>query len=216
MPVAVEATQLCNLALIQIGADRITSFEADQSKEGRIARVIFHPTRRSVLSLCGWNGAKKAAQLTQMEDTTPTLWAFAFEVPTDLIRLLSVHPSNDPNSTCEYELMYQAGSGDDEAKCYSVASSSNQLYARYIFDQMDFGALSPGFHDAFVWELARAFAVSLPKSEALTEFTEKKRRGVITRAKAIDGQEDDQQRMAEGSWSTSRFGRYGSRQLFSN
>lgn len=211
---AITPTQICNMALREIGAERISDYTSDASKEGRICRDLFHPIRRRVLAMCGWNGAVKAAQLTQMEDTTPTFYAYAYEVPTDLIRVLSVHASNEVADTVPYELAYQAGSGDDEANVYAVLSASNQLYMRYIFDQQDLGALSTGVHDVIAFELARTLAVALGRSEAAKELTTKELRRRITLAKAIDGQEGYPDRMAEGSWMGMRFGRYGGRSTF--
>lgn len=210
----ITATQICNLALIEIGATTLSSFENDQSKEGKTARAIFHHCRRLALSHCGWNGAKKSAQLTQMEDTTPTFWTYAYEVPDDLVRILSVHPSNDPYTGVPYELQYQTGSGDDETE-YAILANCNQLYCRYIWDQQDLAAMSPGFHDIFSFELARKFAVALAKTEATKDLTDKQLRRRLTIAKAIDGQQAYPERMAEGRWNLSRFGQY-SDQLYSS
>lgn len=207
-------TAIINMALREVGADRIGSLD-DASKEARVARDIYHPQRKWVLAQCGWNGALKAAALTQMEDTTPTFYAYAYEVPTDLVRVLSVHDSNDIESSIPYELGYQAGSGDDEANVYAVLCHSNQAYMRYIFDQQDLGALSVGFHMALTFALARAFVSALPASSADTKkYTDDAWRRVLTQAKAIDGQEGYPDKMAEGSWMRSRFGRYGGRSTF--
>jgi len=206
---ATTPTAICNMALREVGAERISDFTSDASKEARVARDIYHPTRRWVLAQCGWNGAKKSAQLTRMEDTTPIFWDAAFEAPTDLIRVLSVHPSDGLEAVCPYELAYQAGSGDDEANVYAVLANTTALYIRYIFDQTDLGALSDGFHHALTFRLARAFATALPRTEALKKLTDDEWRKVLTQAKAIDGQEDYPEKMALGSWAQSRFGRYG-------
>lgn len=210
----ITATQICNLALIEVGAAPLSSFEADQTKEGKTARLIFHHCRRLALAHCGWNGATKFAQLTQMEDTTPTMYDYAYEVPDDLVRVLSIHPSNDPNTGVPYKLAYQAGSGDDETE-YAVLTNTNQAYISYIWDQQDLGAMSPGFHDILSFELARKFASALNKTEAAKELTDKQLKRRLTIAKAIDGQEDYPERLAEGSWHRSRFGRY-SDQLYSS
>lgn len=211
---AMTPTAICNMALREIGAARITDYLADQSKEGRVARDLFHPTRRWVLVQCGWNGAKKAAQLTQMEDTTPTFWAYSYEVPTDLLKVLSIHASNELADTIPYELMYQAGSGDDESNVYAVLCASNQAYIRYIFDQQDLGALSEGFHQALVFALARVFASALTQTGTEKDLSDKAWRRTLTIAKSIDGQEDYPEQMAEGSWMGMRFGRYGGRSTF--
>jgi hypothetical protein len=210
----ITPTAICNLALREIGAERIADYAADQSKEGRVARDIYQPTRRWVLAQCGWNGAKKAAQLTQMEDTTPTFWAYAYEAPTDLVRVLGIYGSNELGDTIPYELQFQTGSGDDESNVYAVLTASNQAYIRYVFDQQDLGALSEGFHQALTFRLARAFATALPRTEALKKLTDEEWRKVLTTSKAIDGQEDYPEQMAEGSWMGTRFGRYGGRSTF--
>lgn len=211
---AMTPTALCNLALREIGAERIGDMNADASKEARVARDVFHPTRRWVLAQCGWNGAIKAAALTQMEDTTPTFWAYAYEVPTDIIRVLGIYGSNELGDTIPYELAYQAGSGDDESAVYAVLTASNQAYIRYIFDQTDMGSMSEGFQQALVFALARAFASALPQTGTEKDLSDKAWKRTLTIAKGIDGQEQYPEQMAEGSWMGMRFGRYGGRSVF--
>ena len=210
---AMTQTLICNMALREIGAERIGDI-SEQSKEARVARDLYEASRRRVLAMAEWNGATKAGALTQMEDTTPTYFAYAYEVPTDLIRLIAVTASNDPNDNVPYKLGFQAGAGDDEAAVYVIWSESNQLYARWVFDQQDLSALSTGFHDVLAFELARVFAVALGKTEAAKELTTRELRRRITLAKGIEGQEDYPDKMAEGSWMTGRFGRYGGRSVF--
>lgn len=214
MSASATPTSICNQALIEVGASPMSDMATEITKEAKIAREIFHPCRRRALAQCGWNGAKKAAQLTQSEDTTPTFWAYAYESPEDLIRVLSIHSSNDMDAGVPYEIAYQSGSGDDESAIKSILSHSNQLYIRYVFDQLDLSAMSPGFHDYLAFELARTFAVALQKSESAKEFTAAESRRRLTLAKALDGQEDYPEKMAEGSWVTGRFGRYGGRTAF--
>jgi hypothetical protein len=211
---AITATQICNLALIEVGATLLASFEADQTREGQVARTIWHPCRRLALAHCGWNGAVKFAALTQMEDTTPLLYNYAYEMPDDNVRVLSIHPSNDPDTTVPYRLAYQTGSGDDETE-YAVLTNTNQAWIRYVFDQQDLSAMSPGFHDILSFELARKFAAALTKTEAAKELTDKQLRRRLTIAKAIDGQEDFPEKLAEGTWGRARFGKY-SDQLYSS
>lgn len=211
---AITPTDICNMALREIGAERISDYATAQSKEARVARDLFQPARRRVLEMAEWNGATKAGQLTQMEDTTPTFWAYAYEVPTDLIRLVSVTASNESADTIPYELGFQAGSGDDEANVQVVWCASNQAYAKWIFDQHDLSALSPAFHDVLAFELARTFAGALDRTQAAQEFTMRELRRRITLAKANEGQQDYPRKMAEGSWMGMRFGRYGGRSTF--
>ena len=220
----IDETSICNLALRGIGAARISDYQSEQSREGRVCRDIFHPVRRWVLVQAGWNGAKKVVKPTQMEDTTPELWEYAFEVPTDLLRVLSVHPSDDIEERTPYELTFQTGAGDDEAKVYSILANAGgtsdgtntTLHLRYVFNQQDLGALSPGFHMAFKFALQREFAAAIPQTAKDVDLSDKAWKRTLTIAKGIDGQEDYPEKMAEGSWMHMRFGRYGGRSTFSD
>lgn len=192
-------TDLVNIALRRIGAARINSFENDRTKEAVVARDVYQEARKDCLNLHTWNFANKRAQLTASA-TVPTFgWDYAYPLPEDFIRMVSVHPHNDDEATVEYRLEFQ--SSDDRV----LVSNSNTIYIRYIFDLQDVNVFSAAFRDVLAFRLSREFAAALGKTAALAELNDNAFRRKVAHAKAIDGVEDFPEKMAKGSWITDRY-----------
>ena len=191
-------TDIVNIALRRIGATRITSLASDTSKEAQVARDLFPEVRRDCLNLHTWNFAIKRAQLTASA-TDPTFgYDFAYPLPDDFIRMVSVHPHDDDEASVPYRLEYQEG--DDRV----LLTNSNQIYIRYVFDLDDVNVWSAAFRDVLAFQLARDLGAALGLSASLAELTDRAFHRKLARAKAIDGVEDWSETMAEGSWLTSR------------
>ena len=202
---AETSTSICNIALARIGAKEITSLENDQSREASLCRRLFHPARRTVLAAHHWNGALRTAQLTADSDiisATVSQWDYGYPVPDDFIRLVSVHPSNDRNTTCEYFLQ-NANHADADLV---ILADSNQLFINYIFDNIDIPTMSQGFRDVLNFVLSRDLCMALGKSASKFDLSAREYRRALTVAKSIDGMEDYPSRLAEGSWVRSRYG----------
>lgn len=191
------ATDIVNKALRRIGANRIDDLDTNQDHEGFVARDLYDECRRDCLNLHNWNFAITRAQLTA--GTTPTFgWDYAYLLPDDFIRLVSVHPFDDEETTVPYRLEYQ----DDDDRV--LVTNANQIYIRYVFDLQDTNVMSAAFRDVLAFQLAREFAGALNKSTAAAELSDIAFRRKLARAKAIDGVQDYPESMAEGSWLTSR------------
>lgn len=189
-----NATDLVNISLRRIGSQKLTSLESDSSKEAVVARDFYDEARKDCLNLHTWNFAIKRAQLT-VSATEPTFgWDYAFPLPEDFIRMVSVHPHDDDEANIPYRLEFQ--SGDDRV----LVTNSNQIFIRYVFDLQDVNVMSAAFRDVLCFRLARDFASALAKTAALADMTDNAFRRKIAQAKAIDGVEDFSERMAEGSW----------------
>lgn len=192
-------TDIVNIALRRIGANRISSLDNDSSKEAVAARDLFDEARRDTLSLCGWNGATKRTTLTASA-TSPTFgWDYAYILPYDYLRIMSVHPTDSDAAQVPYKLEFQ--SGDDRV----ILCNSTSVYLIYVFDQEDTTVMGAGFRDALAWRMARDLAGALSKSSAAAEMAEKMHRYILARVKGNDAMEDWPQQMAEGSWLTARY-----------
>jgi hypothetical protein len=193
-------TDIVNIALRRIGADRVSSMENDSSKEARVARDIYDEARRDVLNHHAWNFAIRREQLTASATEPEFGWDYAYPLPDDFVRMVSVHPGEDDDATVPYKLEFQ--DGDDRV----VLCNSNQVYIRYVFDNEDVNTWSASFRDVLAWRLARDFAAALSKSAAAAEGADRALTRALTRSKSIDGIEDWPEKMAEGDWTTIRSG----------
>lgn len=197
-------TTLSNIALTRCGAKEITSFSDDESREAIMCRRLLHPARRTALTQHTWNGAVRAVQLTENTSITPVFYSYAFTLPTDMLRLISVHPSDDPYAQCHYALQNANSTEADNI----LVTDSNQIYIRYVFDNTDLNSLSDGFREVLTFILARDLCMALGKSAQKYDLTNKEYRRALSMAKSIDGLQDYPERLAEGSWVTGRYGLY--------
>lgn len=79
--------QLCNLALEEIGADRISEVGED-SKAGVACDLLLHPTIEEVLELYDWSDAIKRIQVSASGDTNLTEYDYMYQLPNDLLRII--------------------------------------------------------------------------------------------------------------------------------
>lgn len=194
------ATDVVNIGLRRIGSTRISNLLNDNSNEARIARDIYDEARRDLLSQHTWNFAIKRDQLTVSATTPEFGWDYAYPLPDDFLRVISVTQTDTDEAIVPYKLEFQ--SGDDRV----ILTNSNQLYLRYVFDCDDVSIYTAPFRDALSWRLARDFAAALSKSSASAELAEKMFIRTLNKAKALDGVEDWPEKMSEGDWVAARFG----------
>lgn len=200
-----SATDIVNVALRRIGAARIANLATDGTKEALVARDLYDAARRDLLASHNWNFATKRVHKSSSTaadiGTTPAFgYDYAYKIPDDFLRMVSVHPSDSDAATVEYRLEYQSDS-DRVLLC-----DATEVYLKYIFDLEDVNVMSEGFRDALAWRLARDFAGALSKSAAAAEQADGAYRKQLSRAKSVDGVEDFPDSMAEGSWARARFG----------
>ena len=82
-------TSIVNRALIKLGAQRITSID-DDDKQARIAKELWDTTRDLELSSHPWTFAKSRAELPALAGTPSFGWGFAYQLPTDFLRMVEV------------------------------------------------------------------------------------------------------------------------------
>lgn len=191
-------THLVNRALRYIGKATIADLLTSNGKEASVARQVYDDVRREVLGLGNWWFAERRVQLTASGTTPTTGYDYAYILPDDFIRLVSVHPDDSDESTVPYRLGNQ--SGDDRV----IFTDAVQLYIRYIFDLQDVTVMPPSFQTALAFRLAQSFASAMSASGTTKELTDREWKRVLRQARAIEGAEDYPKRLAEGSWTSGR------------
>lgn len=192
-------TNIVNIALRRCGANRIGSLESDSSKEAIVARDLYQEARRDMLNSHTWNWAIKRVELDEA-DTPAFGWDYAFALPDDFIRVISVHPYDDESSIIPYKLEFQ----DDADRV--LVTNVDQVYLRYVADIEDPTVMSAAFRDTLAWRLTRDFANALAKSSAASTEADRQYQRQLMRAKFIDSTEDYPEDFATGSWLASRSG----------
>lgn len=191
-------TDIVNIGLRRIGANRISNLTTDSTKEAVAARDLYDEGRRDLLSQHNWNFAIKRDQLTASATDPEFGWDYTYPLPEDFIRMISVHPIDDDSAMVPYRLEFQ--SGDDRV----LLCNSNQVYIRYVFDQQDMNLAPASFCDTLAWRMARDLGAAVSKSAAMLELAARAYERALSKSKFSDGYEDFPESMPDGSWITSR------------
>ncbi|MDF2780399.1 MAG: uncharacterized protein K0S96_203, partial [Geminicoccaceae bacterium] len=85
---ALNSIELCSSALIKLGADSISSFE-DGTAEARVAARLYPLARDAMLCAHPWSFATKKAELARLAGPPATDFAYAYQLPNDLLQALS-------------------------------------------------------------------------------------------------------------------------------
>tara|TARA_Y100000310_G_C20670809_1_gene810174 strand:+ start:274 stop:867 length:594 start_codon:yes stop_codon:yes gene_type:complete len=152
-------TNICNLALSEIGNYRITGLD-DQSEEGIVCRLLYPVTRDEVIAspAIEWNIATGRAQLTEHADTPAFAWARQFQIPADpkILRVIAMVDSNDNSKTIPW-----AREGN------LILTDDSTCYIKYIKQVTDPTQFPPLLYEAIYTNLASKLAVKIAKNPTL-------------------------------------------------
>lgn len=186
---AVTQVGICNLALVRLGADRISSI--DQSTRSAILlKAVWDIAVDSVLAAHPWHFAVKRAELTPTSETPAYEWDFTYDKPSDMLRALVTYPDDID--------FYSEGN--------KILCDEDSLDIQYIYRNTDPSSWTPGFADALGWYLAKEIAYSLTQSLALEDFCDKKYMRVLAEARSTSGAEGTIQGLEAETWTLSRRG----------
>lgn len=88
---ATSNTEICNLALVELGQDPISSLENDRTTAGQICRLKWPQARDTVLRLGnGWRCLKKRATLARISDAPAFGYSYQYQLPNNCFRVLSL------------------------------------------------------------------------------------------------------------------------------
>jgi hypothetical protein len=190
-----------NIALSRIGAKSISTLASDTTVEAVQARIVYYNTRDSLMRAHPWNFLTLRVQLTD-SGTDPVFgWDNGFLLPSDFLRLITVHATNDNWDQPPYRLEKQDISA---VKTNVLLINSSTCWIRYVYLETTPSKWITDFQDAVAWQLAAEFALVLPVSGTKYDLLEKRAERALLYAKSIDGMEDYPERMPEGSWVTDR------------
>jgi hypothetical protein len=172
MSVAVE---ICNNALIRIGAKRISDL-SDDTKEGRLCDERYFKVVKHVLREHPWNFAIDRVALAEDAGTTPEFdYARQFDLPSDCIRMLSTDAFPNGRWALEGRKILSDESAVEIRYVKDVSESP------HLFDDM--------FKEAVALKMASEFAKILANSNTLSQQLFAEYRDMLSQAKSVDGQE---------------------------
>lgn len=190
--------EIVNVALRALGANRITSL-SDGTKNANVADDIYTFVRDQVLRSATWGFATSRQQLSRLSDAPAFGFDYQYALPSDWLRTVSVHDSDDGMGTVVYkEETYESQR--------VLLANSDAIYLRYIARITDPALFTSDFTIAFAIELAKRMAVSIPNSNTIKADLENEVKAIILGAKSTDSAGSTPESRPPGSWVTARFG----------
>ncbi len=173
---ALSDVGLCARALIKIGAAPVTGFD-EGTAESEIAGALYGQTRDALLSAYAWSFATGQVKLNRLEAEPLADYAYAFQLPNDFLRALSLGTSG-------------RGRGQGYRVIGDVLhADASEVVLTYIY-RPDEESFPPFFDQALIVRLAAEFTIPVTentsRSEAMFSMAERD----FARARQIDAQQD--------------------------
>jgi len=180
--------EVCNSALVKLGASRISSLD-ETNKEARLCAERFPHVRDTLLRSHPWNAATRRIVLAPMLEAPAFGFTHRFQLPVDCVRILSVGDN------------YLPGSYKVEGKTILYSGTTLQLIYLASIDPSE---MDPGLVETLSFALALELSYALRPSPELVEQLERRYRQELARAKCYDSQENPTIRVEADTWLESR------------
>lgn len=199
-----EAVDLINVSLHETGNRPIAAI-SDTTPAGLIANDVYIFYRDLLLRAHNWNFATARAELTQLTVGPEYEYEYAYALPDDYIRTVSVNGNDAGSGQADYriESVLDTSEDPDEWKRAIITSYEN-IWIKYVRRVDDPDLMSEGFRQGLIYLLNKVFATKLASSNTMRQLADEDLKSALRLARSIDGIEDVPDRIPEGSWANSR------------
>lgn len=153
-------TDLCNLALAELGARRITSYESETTVEAKACRLHLDHIIDTLLERHQWNHATKSIALSKLATVPNPEWTAAYQIPGDFIRLIRISTGSSFNSLQNFSL---------EGRNILTTGTASTLPILYVSNNVPVPQWPPLFVDSVVYKLAAKIAGDVTQNPALAD-----------------------------------------------
>ena len=183
-----SSIDIASNALLLIGDSPISSF-TEAGAGAQAAANLYPATKEMVLSYHPWTFAMKEQELSRLSQApdTRTNYKFAYQMPTDLIRLWSLIPYAD------YAII-----GD------KIYTNQNSLLARYVYDVPEEN-IPAHCVKAMEYQMAAEFSIAVTEDENKAAMYQRKADLQMAKASNIDSQGQPQQPIRSSPFVEARF-----------
>ena len=195
-------TEIVNAALRKGGGAKRILALTDSVGSAGIASDVLASERDDLLRSGVWNFAITRAKLAQLATLPVFGWTFAYALPPDCERVVSVHDNVDGTGVVPYKI--ESVQQLDNSYINVIATDANTIYLRYCRQITDPNLMTASFRQVLILRMAKIFAISIAKSNPLFAALDAEEQKAYRQARSIDGIEDMVDQMPEGSWATSR------------
>lgn len=169
--------EICNLALVRLGANTITSL-TDGTQTANLCNTVFDTLADEVMMEGPWTSTIRRADLNQLTTTPAFEYSYQYQLPTDpfclkVLNVYSLSPSEE-----DYVIE------DDK-----LLSDESSISIRYIGRLTDTGDWDPYLTRAFIARLASELAYPLTGKSDKAAFELERYRLFLAEGLAINNQQ---------------------------
>lgn len=198
MGTATSETQICNLALIRMGEQQISSL-SEGNKRAEACRLQYAPARDAVLRAHPWNFATRRAELAQQNAAHPTFeFAYKFPLPADFLKL---QRTNLENAGFTVGINYRIET-DGTALC--LFSNESSHFIEYVARIENVALFDPLFVDVLAARLAAEICPWLTDNSALAGKLWEVYEAKLREARSVDAQEGIPRDITADAWLVTR------------
>ena len=193
---------ICNHALLKIGADTITSLDVNENNteavihSAKLCNVFFSQTVDEVLRLHIWNSATSRASLSRLSEVPAFKFKYKYQLPNDYIRVINVY-----NNTEAY----------DDRTQYTVERKTilcdyDNVYLLYIARPKDVSSLDASVTNCIVQQLAIKLSVPMQLDQVMqNNLIQEFYQIILPNARSTDTLENKYWDMEESDFILSRY-----------
>tara|TARA_R110000868_G_scaffold268290_1_gene527506 strand:- start:209 stop:793 length:585 start_codon:yes stop_codon:yes gene_type:complete len=189
---ATSSVEICNSALVKIGAARISAL-SDNTKAAIACNDQYDRLRKEVLRSHPWNFAISYISLAATANTPVwDAWTKEFLLPSDVLRILET----DLGDYNAWEIGYNVD-GNKVLFC-----NDDAVKIKYIKDITNTTRFEPNFEEALAFRIAADLAYHLVQSQTVQANMFRLYKEYLATAMSFDAQEMSQQEVQADAWTT--------------
>lgn len=153
-------TDVCNLALAELGARRISSYDADTTVEANACRLHLDHVVDTLLERHQWNFATARATLAKLAVPGDSEWGETWQLPTDCVRLIRITTGDTQNPLRDFAV---------EGRRLLTRGVGEALRIVYVSNSRPVAQWIPLFTDAVIYKLAARISGDVTQNPHLGE-----------------------------------------------
>jgi len=199
---ALSKIDVCNQALLKVGADTIasldTSSDLDEGTivEANLCNIFFDQALEETMRVYPWNCCTARTQPVKLAEVPAFGYEFAFQLPNDCMRVINVFDNADQNPN-GVRWVVEGG---------KILCDYDVIYLKYVQSPTNVGVLDPLAVRALICNLALKLAIPLQLSDdQAARILQELEQVVLPMARSIDTFENKELLTEESTWITGRY-----------
>jgi hypothetical protein len=194
--------EICNHALLKIGADTIASLDINQNDQeavvqsAKLCNIFFNQALEEVLRTYRWNSALKRAELPRLTEAPAFKWQFKYQLPNDCVRIVNVY--NDKEAYDDRTEWVIEGR--------TILCNYETVYLCYVSLVEDVNTLDAFLTQAVIQNLAIKLSVPMQLDQGMqNNLISEYNNFILPQARSVDTLENKYWEMEESDFLLSRF-----------